>query len=146
MENITTVKTNILAATGIIGSIAVNYLGGWDLALQTLVLFMAIDYVTGLVVAGVFKKSSKTENGALQSKAGFEGLCRKGVVLLIVLIAAQLDKLTGSDLIRDAVVIGYVVNELVSIAENVGLMGMPFPEPIKKAIELLKNKEGADND
>ena len=141
MENITTVKLNVLGVAGVMGSIIANYLGGWDLALQTLILFMAVDYITGLIVAGVFKKSGKTKHGALQSKAGFEGLCRKGMVLLIVLIAAQLDKLTGTEMIRDTVIIGYIVNELVSIAENMGLMGLPWPDVMKKALEMLKNKE-----
>lgn len=146
MENIAIVKVSILGAVGVIGSIIANWLGGWDMALQTLVLFMAVDYIMGLIVAGVFKKSSKTENGALESKAGFKGLCKKGVVLLIVLVATQLDLLTGTNIIRNAVIIGYITNELVSIAENVGLMGLPFPEPIQKALEMLKKKEGVDND
>ena len=146
MENIAIVKVSILGAVGVIGSIIANWLGGWDMALQTLVLFMAVDYIMGLIVAGVFKKSSKTENGALESKAGFKGLCKKGVVLLIVLVATQLDLLTGTNIIRNAVIIGYITNELVSIAENVGLMGLPFPEPIQKALEMLKKKEGESND
>lgn len=143
MENITTVKVSVIGAIGMVGSIIANLLGGWDMALQTLITLMAVDYITGLIVAGVFKKSSKTKNGALESKAGFEGLCKKGVVLLIVLAATQLDQFTGTNMIRNAVIIGYITNELVSLAENVGLMGMPWPEPIQKALEMLKKKEGA---
>ncbi|WP_414149948.1 phage holin family protein [Acetobacterium malicum] len=79
--------------------------------MATLVLFMTVDYVTGLIVAGVFQNSNKTENGALESKAGWKGLCRKGTTLLIVLVACRLDLMLGSNYIRDAVIIGFVFNE-----------------------------------
>ena len=134
-------KQTLFAIIGIIGSFIANLLGGWDMALQTLVLFMAVDYITGLIVAGVFKKSTKTENGALESKAGFKGLCKKGMVLLYVLVATQVDRFTGTTFIRDAVVIGFVANEALSILENGGLMGVPYPKKLKDAIAVLKNKE-----
>ncbi|MGB4440457.1 MAG: phage holin family protein [Sedimentibacter sp.] len=142
MENINNFKIGILSVLGMIGSVVANLLGGWDMALQTLVLFMAVDYVTGLIVAGVFKKSEKSETGALESKAGWKGLLKKGVTLLIVLVATQLDKMTGTEIIRDAVIIAYVVNEAISIIENAGLMGVPIPDIIKRTLEMLKNKEG----
>lgn len=134
----TTVKPTILGIVGAVGAIGTYLLGGWDAALQTLLIFMAIDYITGLVVAGVFHKSAKSQGGALESKAGFQGLCRKGMVLLIVLVATQLDKMSGTDVIRNAVIIGYIVNETVSIIENAGLMGIPIPDVIKRAIDILK--------
>lgn len=146
MENITTVKVSILGAVGVIGSIIANALGGWDMALRILVLFMAVDYATGLIVAGVFKKSGKSETGALESRAGFKGLCRKGMILGIVFIATQLDLLSGTEMIRDTVIIGYIANEAVSIIENAGLMGVPIPDIIKRALETLKNKKGEKND
>lgn len=146
MENINNFKVAILGMLGIIGSILANLLGGWDMALQTLVLFMAVDYATGLIVAGIFKKSEKSETGALESRAGWKGLLRKGVTLSIVLVATQLDKMTGTEIIRDAVIIGYITNESVSIIENAGLMGVPIPSIIVKAVDLLKKKESADND
>lgn len=131
---------------GIIGSTLASLLGGWDMALQTLIIFMTIDYVTGLMVAGIFNKSTKTKHGALESVAGWKGLCRKGVALLIVLIACRLDLLTGANLIRDAVVIAYCTNEAISIIENAGLMGVPIPTKLTKAIEALKSKEDDDNE
>lgn len=146
MDNMNSIKISILSVLGISGSIIANLLGGWDMALQTLVLFMAVDYVTGLITAGVFKKSIKSESGALESKAGWKGLFKKGVTLLIVLTATQLDKLTGTEIIRDAVIIAYTANEAVSIIENAGLMGVPIPVIIKKAIQVLQNKEGGTND
>ena len=108
--------------------------------LTTLLVAMGVDFVTGLVVAGVFKKSQKTPNGALESNIGWKGIAKKGVTLLIVLIAHRLDLAIGTTIIRDAVVIAFIVNEVISITENAGLMGVP-PPPIKKAIEVLKEKE-----
>ena len=146
MEKVTTVKISILGAVGVIGSIIANALGGWDMALKVLVLFMAVDYITGLIVAGIFNKSDKSETGALESRAGFKGLCRKAMILGIVLIATHLDLLSGTEMIRDTVIIGYIVNESVSIIENAGLMGVPIPNIISRALEMLKNKEGGNND
>lgn len=131
----------ILFLTGIIGGSIASYLGGWDSALQTLLIFMAADYITGLMVAGIFHKSDKTPGGGLESRAGFKGLCRKGVVLLIVLVACRLDLLTGSDFIRDSCVVAFVVNEAISIIENAGLMGVPIPDVITRTLEALKAKE-----
>lgn len=131
----------ILFLTGIIGGSIASYLGGWDSALQTLLIFMAVDYITGLMVAGIFHKSDKTPGGGLESRAGFKGLCRKGVVLLIVLVACRLDLLTGSDFIRDSCVVAFVVNEAISIIENAGLMGVPIPDVITRTLEALKSRE-----
>ena len=133
-------KNTLMGIVGITGSFIAQLLGGFDMALQTLMLFMAIDYVTGLIVAGVFKKSGKSENGALESRAGWKGLCKKGMTLLIVLVATQLDRLTGTQFIRDAVVIGYIANEAISILENAGLMGLPVGKALTNAIDVLKSK------
>lgn len=138
-----------LTCIGLIGSGIASLFGGWDAALVTLIIFMGIDYVTGLIVAGVFHNSEKTKNGALESRAGWKGLCRKGVTLLIVLVACRLDLVMGSSFIRDAVVIAFIANETISIIENAGLMGIPVPAVITKAIEVLKNKaesEGAGHE
>ena len=110
------------------------------MGLQTLVIFMCIDYITGILVAGVFHKSKKIETGALESRAGWKGLIWKGVTLLIVLVAVQLDKVIGSTFIRDAVIIGFIAKELISIVENAGLMGIPIPAVITNAIDVLQKK------
>ena len=125
---------------GVIGGFIASLFGGWDAALVTLIIFMAIDYITGLIVAGVFHNSEKTANGALESRAGWKGLCCKGVTLLVVLVACRLDLVMGSNFIRDAVIIAFVANETISIIENAGLMGIPIPAAIMRAIEILKNK------
>ena len=110
----------------------------------TLIIFMVVDYITGLIVAGVFKNSTKTESGALESRAGWKGLCRKGVTLLIVLVSYRLDILIGTSYIRDAVIIGFCANEAISIIENAGLMGIPLPAVISKAIDLLTKKSESE--
>lgn len=139
-------KDGICTAIGVVGSVIASLFGGWDAALVTLVIFMAIDYVTGLLVAGVFHNSGKTENGALESRAGWKGLCRKCITLLMVLVATRLDLVTGTNFIRDAVVIAFIANETISIVENAGLMGINIPSAITSAIEVLKKKsDSVDN-
>ena len=138
-------KTMICTGIGIVGSTVAAAFGGWDAAMITLVSMMVIDYLSGVLVAAVFHNSPKTQNGTLESKAGWKGLCRKGVTLLIVLVAARLDIILGTGFIRDAVIIGYIANETISIIENAGLMGVPIPEAIKKAIEVLQQKGSEDN-
>ena len=133
-------KDGICAGIGIIGSTIAALFGGWDAALVTLVIFMAVDYITGLLVAGVFHRSGKSESGALDSYAGWKGLLKKGVTLLVVLVACRLDLLMGSTFIRDAVIIAFIVNEVISITENAGLMGIRIPKVITGAIEVLKRK------
>ena len=134
-------KEYFLIVCGIVGGTISALFGGWNHLLTTLLVAMGVDFVTGLVVAGVFKKSQKTPNGALESNIGWKGIAKKGVTLLIVLIAHRLDLAIGTTIIRDAVVIAFIVNEVISITENAGLMGVPVPPPIKKAIEVLKDKE-----
>ena len=138
-------KNLVLTVTGIMGSFIASCFGGWTASLSTMVIFMGIDYVTGLIVAGVFHKSKKTDSGALESRAGFKGLCKKGVMLLFVLIGYRLDLAIGTTYIRDAVCIAFIGNELISIVENAGLMGLPIPSVITKAIEVLKTKSENTN-
>lgn len=136
-------KANILYSTvGVAGGFVAAMFGGWSDDLITLIVFMSIDYATGLIVAGVFKKSKKSESGALESRAGFKGLCRKGVALLIVLVAVRLDIVMHTSYIKDAVIIAFIANESISIIENAGLMGIPVPNVIAKAIDVLKEKDG----
>ena len=133
-------KQGILTIIGAIGAFVSSIFGGWDAGLTTLVIFMAIDYFTGLVVAGVFRKSGKTKNGALSSKAGLQGIAKKIMMLLMVLVAVRLDIMTGTNYVRDAVIIALCGNELISIIENAGLMGVPIPRKLKEAIEVLSRK------
>lgn len=132
-------KYRFLTLTALVGSAVAELFGGWDKALQTLVIFMAVDWITGgILLPGVFGKSPKSKNGALESHAGWKGLCRKAMTLFYVLVAARLDALIHTDYLRDAVCIGFIANEALSIAENAGLMGLPMPSGIRKGIDILK--------
>ena len=133
-------KNILISIIGVIGSAIASAFGGWSTGLTTLVIFMAIDYVTGLIVAGVFHKRTKTDSGTLESRAGFKGLCRKGAMLLIVLVACRLDLTLSTTYIKDAVIIAFIANEAISIIENAGLMGVPMNDTLKNAIDVLQKK------
>ena len=83
---------------------------------------------------------SRFGTGTLESRAGWKGLCRKGVTFLIVLVACRLDIVAGTTFLRDTVIVAFLVNESLSIIENAGLMGIPIPEVIINAVDTLKNK------
>ena len=139
-------RANILySVVGAVGGFIAAMFGGWSDALITLIVFMSVDYIIGLAVAGIFKKSKKSENGALESRAGFKGLCRKGVALLIVLVAVRLDIIMHTSYIKDAVIIAFIANECISIIENAGLMGVPVPSVIAKAIDVLRKDSEKTN-
>lgn len=129
------------ALAGIGGAIA-GLFGGWDMMLGVLIGVMAVDYATGLLVAAM-GKSPKTETGHLDSKAGFRGLLRKGVILLMVLLGALLDVSlgTGAAMFRTMVIWFYIANEGISILENVALTDVPFPAWLKGALEQLRDRE-----
>lgn len=137
-------KDTICGIFGVIGAFIAHIFGGWTAAMTTLIIFMGLDYITGLIVAGVFKKSKKSESGALESRAGWKGLLRKAVTLLFVLVAYRLDLAIGTTYIKDAVCIAFIVNELLSLVENAGLMGIPIPAAITNAIDVLKNGKKGD--
>ena len=142
---IESVKIFFCTIVGILGGFVAELFGGWTSDLITLIIFMAIDFIMGLIVAGVFKKSNKSDSGAIESKAGWKGLCRKGVTLLIVLVAHRLDIALQVDFVRTATIIAYITNELISIIENAGLMGVPIPSKLKQAIEILRDRtDGTD--
>lgn len=134
-------KNLICTSIGMVGAAVSTIFGGWSEALTTLLICMVIDYITGLVVAGVFHNSPKSTSGALESNAGLKGLFRKAAMLLFVLIGHRLDLAVGTTYIRDAVCIAFIANEVLSLVENAGLMGVPIPEVITNAIDVLKNKE-----
>ena len=137
-------KNAICGVLGMIGGAIASAFGGWSAGLTTLLIVMAIGCLSGLVVAGVFHRSPKSEGGALESRAGGKGLVRKGMTLLIVLIGCRLDIMLGIMYIRDALIIAFIINELLSIIENAGLMGVPIPDTLKDAIELLRQKSSKE--
>ena len=143
------IKNGILAALAVFGSFATNALGGWDASLQVLIALMVADYITGVLVAAVWHKSSKSSSGTLNSVAGFKGILKKCMILMLVWIGVLLDDATGANYIRMAVILFFIGNEGISLLENLGLMGVPFPAFLKRALEALrdqgdKGKEGGN--
>lgn len=133
----------ICTALGVAGGLAASAFGGWSAGMTTLLVCMSVDYLTGLMVAGIFHASGKTKGGALESRAGWKGLARKVVTMLLVLTAHRLELLAGVSAIRDAAVIGFCANELLSITENAALMGVPLPAPLARGLELLQKETAA---
>lgn len=138
-------KDTICLIAGVIGGFIATLLGGWDSALATLVVFMGIDFVTGIVTAAM-GKSKHSDSGSLSSKAGWIGLAKKFCILLMVVVGVRIDILVGTNYIRDTVCISFCLNELLSIVENTTLMGIPYPPVIKKAIDVLQTKVGRTKD
>jgi len=139
-------KSVFLTVTGAVGSFVAAALGGWDAAVITLISFMGIDYVTGWILAVVFKKSHKTESGCYSSAIGMKGLCKKVIILLLVVVANLLDRQIGANYVRDGVCIAFMVNEAMSIIENAGLMGVPIPKVITKVLDVLHEKQEGEAD
>ena len=144
MEKFNGIKNIALGALAAAGAVIAQALGGWDGTLKALLAFMAADYVTGLVVAAVFRRSPKTERGALSSRAGFLGLVKKCDILLLVLLAVLLDEATGSGIIRAGVCLFFTANEGLSILENLGLMGVPYPGFLRDMLEAMRKKNDDD--
>lgn len=134
-------KKQICIGIGTIGSFLIKLVGGWDSLMQTLLIFMIIDYVSGWTVAAVFQNSTKTQNGGLESKAGLKGLIKKCMILLLVVAMQCVDVALKCDYIRNAAIIGFAANELISIVENAKLMGIPMPKVVYKAIDVMNEKE-----
>ena len=139
------VKHTVLTIIGSIGSFASYLFGGFDKLLIALIIFMIIDFLSGLILAIVFKNSSKTKNGRVSSEAGIRGLAKKIFILFLVTVATQLDLVLGTSLVRDGVVIAFISMEGISILENATLAGLPVPRIIKNALEVL-NKSEDEND
>lgn len=133
-------KETACTLAGVIGSAICWAFGGWDAAIGALLICMAVDYVSGSLVALVFHKSTKTDSGAYNSAYGLKGLCKKCMMLLFVLVAVQVDLVLNTDYVRDAVCIGFCTNEILSIIENLGLAGIPMPQAVTKALEQLQKK------
>lgn len=137
----THIKNIILAALSVLIAFVTKELGGCDAAMKALIALMVADYLTGVLIAAFWKCSSKSKSGTLNSRAGFKGLCRKGIMLLLVWIGVLLDNVMGSTYIRMTVILFFIGNEGLSLLENVGLMGVPYPEALKRALESLQEKE-----
>lgn len=141
-----TIKNIILAFLAGIGSVIAETFGGVDSFLKTLIMFMLVDYITGMAVAFVFHKSSKTKNGGASSEVGFKGIVKKFCIFMLVALAVRVDEISGTDYIRSAVIFFFIGNEGLSIIENLGLMGVPYPAFLKKALEVIKDNGEKHNE
>lgn len=133
-------KEFICAAIAGLGTFLTFIFGDWDVALQCLVIAIALDYISGLIKAFVNKE--------LSSKIGLKGILKKVGILVIVALAVLIDKVTGeSGAVRTLVIYYFVANEGLSIIENLSEAGLPIPEVLKKALKSLKNQsKGKSND
>lgn len=133
-------KNVILFMLSMIGSFIVKFLGGVDAVLVALILFMAVDYITGLAVALIFHKSKKTAGGGASSKECLKGIVKKLSMLLLVGLAHELDVIMGIDYTRTMAILFLIGNEGLSVLENMGLMGIKYPQFFIRALESLKDK------
>lgn len=140
MEKFLTGKDVLSTIGGLFGGVIAMAFGGWSEGLTTLLILMIVDYLSGLVVAGLFQASTKTQTGGLESRAGWKGLARKVITLFIIMAAYRIDVALGTNYLMNAAVIGFIMNELISLVENAGLMGIPMPKAITKAIDILTTK------
>lgn len=136
-------RATFCGTAGAVGSLLTSLFGGWSRDLSTLVICMAVDFLTGLIAAALCK-SGKTDSGGLSSAVGFRGIAKKVGIMLLVLIAHRIDLVLGTNYIKTAAVIAFIVNEVISIVENAGLIGVPMPAIFKKAVDLLKGKADED--
>ncbi|MBQ7099236.1 MAG: phage holin family protein [Oscillospiraceae bacterium] len=137
-------KDYVGALVAIAAGILSWLVGGFDTPILALLICMGADYVTGLIVAGVFHASPKTSGGGLDSQVGWKGLARKFVTLLIVVVANLADLMLELGYIRDAVIAGFCANECISILENAGLMGIRIPQSLRAALEKLSQEAEHD--
>lgn len=126
-------KEYLCAILATVGYLFIYLLGGWDIALQCLLLAIVFDYVSGMIKAFHTK--------TLSSRIGFQGILKKVGILLIVMLGVLVDRVTGNTgAVRTLVIYYFVANEGLSVIENLGQCGVPIPSSIKKALKAL-NKE-----
>ena len=138
-------KSFIATATGAVLGALISLAGGWDTALQALMVFMVLDYLTGVIVAAVFHASKKTKTGKLGSAAHLKGIAKKVLMLFMVVAGQYADVVLGIDYFRTAVIIALIANELISLIENAGLAGIEVPI-LSKAVEALKAMDDKNNE
>lgn len=132
-------KNFINFVTGTLLTGIVYLLGGWDIALKTLLIVITIDYISGICKA-IYKKK-------LNSKVGIKGIVKKFAYLLTVALAVEVDQIMGNTgAVRTLVIYFFVANDGISILENLGGMGIPFPQKLRDVLEQLRNDNNPKND
>lgn len=139
-ENMNNVKNITLAVLSAIGGLAAHALGGWDMLIKCLLVFIVTDYITGLTVAFVFHRSKKTPGGGASSEVCFRGIVKKICILVLVGISVCMDNILGTGYIRFVTIMFFIGNEGLSILENMQAMGVPFPRFVKEALEQMRDK------
>lgn len=137
----TNIKLCFISLSGVTGALLSNMFGVWSNDMTTLMLFMGIDFVLGLLIAGLWKKSNKSVSGTLNYLSAWKGLIKKGCSLLVILVAYRLDLCLNLNYIKSCVVFAFIASESISIIENLGIIGVPMPKVVIKAIEVLKERE-----
>ena len=120
----------------LMGGMVANLMGGWDMMLKTLVLFVVLDYATG-ILAAIYKRK-------LSSMVGYRGIIKKVGIFAVVIMASMIDRCAGKELIRNIAIAFYLTNEGISILENVGKMGVRYPKKIKQILVQLRDGEKND--
>ena len=134
-------KATLYTVVGVTGAYLTDFFGGIDTLLKVSCFMMGFDYVTGVIVALVFRNSPKSATGGVNSMVGFRGICKKLVMAGMIGVANHLDIALGTDYIRAGVMYTFITNETISIIENAGCMGIPIPGILRKAIDILAEKE-----
>lgn len=125
------------ALVAVVATFFTYVFGSWDLALQVLIVFMILDYGTGVLYAFL--------NNQLNSEVGFKGLVKKMMILVVLIIGVMVDRIlgTGDWVFRTLVAYFYIANEGISLLENVANIGIPIPNKLRNALEQLnKDEEG----
>lgn len=132
-------KTKFDMLIAFFGGIISYLLGGWDIILTTLAIFMVLDYITGMI-ASFIEKTWNSEKGAI-------GLIKKGTIVLLVILGVFLDRLITGDkwVFRTVICMFYIANEGLSIVENCGSIGLPVPKCLIDALEQLRKDNDTDN-
>ncbi len=125
----------------------IHEFGEWNECIEALIILMSLDYITGLLTSLVLKTSKKSKVGSFSSNIGWMGLMKKGSILAVILVASELDQIISSNnYIRNTVILFFITNEGLSLLENLCVMGVPFPNVIKKAFLSIKENINHENE
>lgn len=133
------------AVFGICAGYIIDLFGGWSASLTTLIIFMVIDYITGIIQA-ILGKSLKSENGKLNSKVGFKGISKKVLMLLMVVVGRRIDITFNITYVREMIILSYIMNEFISIIENLSTLGIEKLPIFDKIVLLIKSEVNKNNE
>lgn len=144
-NNLASAKNFLCTSIGIAGSVIFSALGGYSPTLQFLLGVMVVDYVLGIAIA-VMKLSPKSKSGGLNSSVGFRGLLKKVGILVMVWIGFQIDTSFNLTVVRNMIILGFLANEVISVVENLGLIGVVKNDAVIKMIDILKKNTGTESE